>query len=429
MEQVSTPKTSFLDHQSLPDPSKRIAFYLADKRHFDYFGNVINELVKLGEDPVVVINDTRNQDSSNPVDETYTAGMLANAKERGYTCVLSREAIKRNRKFKVIVSTFSYTYKVPLGKEVGLHRFIKLVAKTIGNWLKPLAPNSLKKRIVYFVSDEYSVREWSYPEHLLAEKVFFFPKGLDINDDYPDPLLREIADVYLCHGNFDRRIMEKNIDKEVFAIGYPRYDRLAENDDTTTTSLLQEFGMDRFRPLICWLPTYVEGAANIREWLPHFESLKGDYNVLVRPHPKQLERDGGTLLENLAQTGLFIDQKDDRDMTTLYVQSHLVCCDYGGTIFSAIYTDADLLLLDISGHTEIAKKRECSADILVRKELFHLTLDEAGSQGGLLKIIQNEELRASQRKGIKQAREEYFGGVNIGEGSIKTAKKLISYIS
>lgn len=402
---------------------------MADKRHFDYFGNVISELRKLGEEPVVVINDTRNTISSYPVDEDYAVEMIAIAKKKGYTTVSSSEAIMCERKFQVVVSTFSYVYKVPMGKVLVSHKLIKFVAKTIGQWLKSVAPSGLKKRIVYFASDEYTVREWSYPEYLLADKAVFFPKGLDVNDDYPNPLLREIVDVYLCHGNFDGRIMEKNIGKEVFPIGYPRYDRLAEKDDTSTASLQEEFEMDRSRPLICWLPTYFRGVENIIEWLPHFETLVDKFNVLIRPHPKLLERDAESLLEILSHSGLFIDQKVDRDMTALYAQSHLVCCDYGGTIFSAIYTYADLFLLDVTGHSEISRKREQAADILVRNELFHLTPNEARSKGGLLEIILNEELRASQRKGVKQARQEFFGGVNIGEGSIKTAKKLLSLIS
>lgn len=408
--------------------NSEIAFYIADKRHFDYFGNVISELKKMGLEPVAVINDTRNSFKSYPVDEDYAVEMINLAQEKGYTTVSSSEAIMCGRKFQVVVSTFSYVYKVPLGKVLISNKLIKFVAKTIGHWLKSVAQSGLKKRIVYFASDEYSVREWGYPEHLLADKTVFFPKGLDVNDDYPNSLLRDIADVYFCHGNFDRRIMEKNIDKEVYPIGYPRYDRLAEKVEASVISLQEEFDMDRSRPLICWLPTFFRGKENIMEWLPHFESLVEKFNVLVRPHPKQLELDASSLLKKLSLSGLFIDQLDSRDMTKVYAESHLVCCDYGGTIFSAIYTNADLFLLDVTGHDEISRKREKSADILVRNGLFHMTPAEAEKQGGLLKIMQDSKLRESQREGVKQAREDFFGNVSIGEGAFKTANLLFSYL-
>jgi hypothetical protein len=116
-------------------------------------------------------------------------------------------------------------------------------------------------------------------------------------------------------------------------------------------------------------------------------------------------------------------------MTALYAQSWLVCCDYGGTIFSAIYTCANLLLLNLHDHDEIAKKRNWSADIRVRKQIFNLTPDEAVQKGGLIHVISDQDLRNKQSIQLESARSEYFGDVQLGEGSIKTAKKLLSLIS
>jgi len=378
---------------------------------------------------MLVINDTRSQYGGDGVETNYKDEMAALAKERGMPFVFSREAITSGIVFRLIVSTFSYTYKVPMGKKMMRRAFARWISRNLGQPMKNLLPSFISEKISAYASDSYVINRWEYPEHLLAKESVFFPKGLDVSDDYPNPILRKIADHYFCHGRHDRKIMEKNIGKEIFEIGYPRYDRMDDYADGSKENLLEEFGMNTAKPLICWIPTYVPDTRNIREWIPHFKALNDSYNLLIRPHPKQVERDDGSLVNLLKETGFYIDFKDDRDMTLLYAQSWLVCCDYGGTIFSAIYTGANLLLLNLQDHDTIAAKRNRSADIRVRNQIFNLTPGEADQKGGLLHVISDQDLRNEQSERLKSARLEYFGDVQLGEGSIITAKKLLSFIS
>lgn len=398
---------------------------MADKRHFDYFGNVIEEVIKAGGEVVLVLNDTRSLYSSSPAGDHYAEEMAQLANERGLPYVFSLDAIESGIRYNIIVSTFSYTYKIPFGKRNWKRVFVNQGSRFFLP-IKKRLPGALEKKITFYTSDEYPVNEWEYPEHLLAKESVFFPKGLDVSEDYPNRVLREIADHYFCHGNYDRKIMEKNIGKELFEIGYPRYDKLHRAGDSNEDGLVDEFGMDRTKPLICWIPTYVQDKRNILEWIPHFKTLKDSHNLLVRPHPKQIERDDGSLTDILTEAGFYIDLKDDRDMTRLYAQSWLVCCDYGGTIFSAIYTGANLLLLNVRDHDESSAKRKHSADIRVRKQLYNLSPYDADQKGGLIRVINDLDLRKKQSDLLQLARKEYFGDVILGEGSVKTAKKLVS---
>ena len=411
------------------NPSNKIAFYIADKRHFDYFVNVIDEVKKAGGEVMLVINDTRSQGDVQQLDQHYTDEMAQLANERGLPYIFSLDAINSGTVFSLIVSTFSYTYKIPHGKKRLKRVLVRNAAKYLGKPLKNLLPRFISEKIAIYTADDYPINRWEYPEHLLAKRSVFFPKGLDVSDDYPNPVLRKIADYYFCHGEYDKKIMEKNIGKEIFEIGYPRYDKLNNLDDTNQANLITEFGMDESKPLICWIPTYVRDKRNILEWIPHFKALKDSYNLLIRPHPKQIERDDGSLSELLKETGFYIDLQDDREMTQLYTQARLICCDYGGTIFSAIYIGANLLLLNLSDHDSIAAKRNKSADIRVREKLFNLSPDEAVQSGGLQSVISDQNLTNTQSEQLKLVRKEYFGDVNLGEGSNKTAKKLLSLIS
>lgn len=399
---------------------------MADKRHFDYFGNVIEEVKKAGGEIILVINDTRGQVDNIRPDLNYATEMAQLAIDRGLPFIFCKDAITSGVVYGLIVSTFSYTYKIPFGKKRLKRVLANKAARLIGQTMSGFLPDRLSDKILMYGSENYQLNRWEYPEHLLAKESVFFPKGLDVSEDYPNRVLREIADHYFCHGNYDRKIMEKNIGKEIFEIGYPRYDKLHRAGDSKEDGLVDEFDMDRTKPLISWIPTYVQDKRNILEWIPHFKTLKDSHNLLVRPHPKQIERDDGSLTDILTEAGFYIDLKDDRDMTLLYAQSWLVCCDYGGTIFSAIYTGANLLLLNLGDHSIIAEKRKHSADIRVRKQLYNLSPDEVDQKGGLFPVINDHDLRKKQSDLLQLTRKEYFGDVSLGEGSVKTARKLVS---
>lgn len=408
----------------------KIAFYFEDKRHFDYYGNIVEEVLNSGCKAILIINDTRSEYSSLPVNGQYVHEMIELAENTGIEYILSKEAILTGKKYRVIVSTFSYTYKVQLGKPIFkkylAHKLSKvLVASGIQSISK--IPVNVIEKLSYFSSLDYNYRSWAYPEHLLGVNSIYFPKGLDIDDKFPPLMIQQLPDYHMCHGLYDKKIMEKNIGSEVYNIGYPRYDDL-NCFKSGKSGLISEFRMDKRKKIISWLPTYTVDKKNIIEWVDEFKYLTDDYNILVRPHPKQIDKDDGSLINILKKRNFYVDLSASRNMSEIYAQSKLVCCDYGGTIFSAVYTGTPLLLLNTSNHSQTELNRSRSADVRVRKKLFNVNSAEIEERGGLKSIVKDNDFWKDQLKKQQIIRDNYFGPIEIGSSSKIAANKLISFL-
>ena len=79
-----------------------------------------------------------------------------------------------------------------------------------------------------------------------------------------------------------------------------------------------------------------EVSQNISLWLEKISKLNEDYNLIIRPHPKNLiiDRD---LKEKIKTNNFFIDEKADRKLAELYIFSDLILLDYGSSVLSSIY--------------------------------------------------------------------------------------------
>jgi CDP-glycerol glycerophosphotransferase (TagB/SpsB family) len=73
--------------------------------------------------------------------------------------------------------------------------------------------------------------------------------------------------------------------------------------------------------------------------------------VVVRPHPISFRKEPENirLLEELK---FKIDRSDTREMSALYGAADFLLCDYGGTAFSALYLDRNIVQLQVPGADE-----------------------------------------------------------------------------
>ena len=71
----------------------------------------------------------------------------------------------------------------------------------------------------------------------------------------------------------------------------PRYD-IELDQKKNKREIYKEFKLDDKKKLIFWCPTYIEESGetskNIELWLNKFSNLNKDYNIIIRPHPKNL---------------------------------------------------------------------------------------------------------------------------------------------
>ena len=93
---------------------------------------------------------------------------------------------------------------------------------------------------------------------------------------------------------------------------------------------------------------------NIKKWLQTFLLLKEKYEITLKVHPKvNIYKN---LVMHLKKNFIFIDNQFE-DLNLLYKKNDIVICDAGGTIFSAIYNEKPVVLLEedykkfgINGH-------------------------------------------------------------------------------
>ena len=88
-------------------------------------------------------------------------------------------------------------------------------------------------------------------------------------------------------GNLIKNCTKKFKNSNNFIIGYPKYDSKL-NLTSVKNKILNEFKIKENKNLFS-VPTYIEEekevSENIKIWLK-ISKLRNDYNIIIRPHPK-----------------------------------------------------------------------------------------------------------------------------------------------
>jgi len=176
--------------------------------------------------------------------------------------------------------------------------------------------------------------------------------GADISDGWSLAPWNEQYDYVLCHGPNDAAAVRSRFNAEVFQIGYPRYDSFFKtNHLDARNAFLKEFRLSPDRRTIVWLPTLGKGVCSVPYYARHVSKLARRYNVVVRPHPISF-REEPQNIRLLEELKFKIDRNDAREMSALYGAADFVLCDYGGTAFSALYLDRNIVQLEVPGADE-----------------------------------------------------------------------------
>lgn len=404
------------------------AFYLSDLRHFDYFNNVFIELTAKSVQFCLVLNDTLH--SVDPkFSEEYSTRMQQKAETLGYPWFTLTNLIHLDKKIEFSISTFTFRYKLR-AKKLSTHE--KLLAKIHGV-IKKYYPGGLESSFAKGIVDKLesiNQTKLEYPEEIISIKKIFFPKGMDLNTDkFPDQVLLDNIDYFFCHGFIDKELIDRKVDKPTSIIGYPRYDNFWKLQNSDLDEIRAEFGIDRTRKVVTWIPTYgpSEGDLdhNIHVWLPYVKQLTTDFDVIIRPHPKRINSSSTTLINELKENGLLVDLNIDRDMSKLYKLSDCVLCDSGGVVFSAIYTLSNVLILneatpDFSGYPTPYLVHNVKSQLpgVVLTDLQNGNID-------LVNLISDSEFWSAHRRKIEDVRRDYFGDTLRGNGSRALVDALV----
>lgn len=206
-------------------------------------------------------------------------------------------------------------------------------------------------------------------------------------------------DSILCFGPYQAQKLESFRDTLKVQMGYPRFDRFF-NQPLDRAKALRQRGLDPARKTLVWLPTW-SSLSSIDLFADSIATLQRDYNVIVKPHPLTLSGEPERM-QKLAGFACCI--REHIDNVELFQLADFLLCDYGGSAFGGIYTDRNLILLDLPGAAQDEVMGEDSSDILLRRVIPHLDAEQARR---LPELLQDEGLWQAQAA-IRRRLSQYF---------------------
>lgn len=238
-----------------------------------------------------------------------------------------------------------------------------------------------------------------------------------------------LFDEFFCHGPRDSEIVQEEYDVPVFQMGYPRYDKYFDNlnNKKYKDSILNKYSCDHKKPTILWIVTVSTHFSTIETYEQYMKLLTVKYNVILRPHPleidPQYDRYNQKVSDIVNSGDFFVSDDAHQNMSDLYLIADYVFCDYGGTIFSALYLDKKILLLN---HENASKDPEIyeSTSMEIRNYLPAISIDNANPFDDSFA----EELRLDKREASRKEVGQRFFGNSRENSALKVANRMMEIL-
>jgi SAM-dependent methyltransferase len=211
-----------------------------------------------------------------------------------------------------------------------------------------------------------------------------------------------LYDVILCYGPYHAERFLASTDATVIQMGYPRFDSFFDGG-LNRTRLAESLSCDPQRQTVVWLPTWHD-LSTVGLYDEAIAGLRDRFNVLVKVHPLMAATEPAKV-EALEDLGFNQVVRNAMDNVALYRLADYVICDYGGPAFGAIYTDRNLLLLNVANAPRNEVLGEDSTEMIVRQSIVNLDLTQASQIGDLLA---DESLWSKQREQRARLRRMFF---------------------
>ena len=191
---------------------KKIFILINSEREFDYYNNLVN---KYPDKFTFIINDHKKQ-----------VNYLSLKKKKYYNSIRLSNILNSNKinKVEVLISTGLGHLQL-----ITIKSFLKFIySRTFGNLIQT---TKLEKIFLSFFKRKFTAGANKCPifdsvqiEKKISKLAICFPRGLDLNIKmHPEKRWVKTFDYFFCHSKFDKKIIEKNLNKKAFLIGYPRY--------------------------------------------------------------------------------------------------------------------------------------------------------------------------------------------------------------
>ncbi len=211
-----------------------------------------------------------------------------------------------------------------------------------------------------------------------------------------------LYDLVLCFGPDQVERLGFCDDTVKVQMGYPRFDRYF-TEPADRQALLTRYGCDPTKPVLVWLPTW-KGLSSVGIYDEAVAALLDRYNVVIKLHPL-MAADDPTRAAGLDRYGFTHVIGDSRDNLPLYQLADFLLCDYGGPAFGGIYTDKNLLLLNVPGAEVDEYTGADSPDVLIRREIANINPEDADR---LRPLLDDTRLWEEQRAIRRRLRQRFF---------------------
>ncbi|UFS72434.1 CDP-glycerol glycerophosphotransferase family protein [Geomonas sp. RF6] len=208
-----------------------------------------------------------------------------------------------------------------------------------------------------------------------------------------------LYDYILCFGPYQAERLDFTGGVKL-QMGYPRYDAYFQ-EKPEREPLQRKFGCNPGKKTIVWLPTRGK-LSSVPIYLSAMSALTDRFNIVLKPHPLDLE-EGSGIAASLRGAGLthLIDYMVDN--TELYQAADYILADYGGIIFSALYLDKNLLLLNVPGaESDPNIGGSNSEDIVIRGFLRSVDPGERDRIGEILSDEREWQMQKIKRGSLRK---------------------------
>ena len=379
---------------------RKIAFYINEEYMFDHYLSVIQKLDHTKFD-IILANKFKNNEY-----EKLIFGLL----EKSWNVVFLNEVF-HVKKYKVLVSNHFF------GGNTTSNSFKTRILSVFGSII-----SAKKLRVFQNFPKQYF-------QNVLGLYNIRFMYGADSGGSKFDKKYNNLFDEFFCHGPRDAGFISDKFAGSVFEMGYPRYDNYfykVENKELKN-SLLKKHSCNPKKPTILWIVTVSEHFSTIEKYAHFMKKLTDKYNVILRPHPLEIDPQYSRYnpkVHKIVQSNDFLVSTDAyQNMLDLYLVADYVFCDYGGSIFSALYLDKKILLMD---HEEVNKDIEVYESTSIEAREYLASISEDSAEAGL-KNICNPSFWEEREPARLEARARYFGNNREGS-SLKAARRLLKIL-
>ena len=381
-----------------PEIINKLAFFINEEYLFDHYTNLLSEL-EINSCEIILADKFRQYKHKDLVDKI---------KSYGWNVVFLKDVLYKN-KYKILLTHMYHGGNTILAETLVIKfklTFIRLLKKIGMNFFKLNDEQFFQKKLGI-----YNIK---------------FMYGVDVNQLEYDKY-DYVFDEFFCHGPRVSKIIKKKFNAKIFEMGYTRYDDYFHNADNgkIKNNLLKKYSCSSKKPTILWICTTSRSFSTILTYEKYIEKLTDKYNVILRPHPMEIDpkrkRFRQKVLDIVNSKKFLISKNPSQKMTELYLIADYVFCDYGGSIFSALYCNKNILLMN---HQNMAMDRRIYQSTAIEIRDYLPSINEKDCNDHFIKKIDNILSSPQNLIQLRKARKVYFGAKKNENCSPKVAYRL-----